>query len=133
MKWLSFLSLSLALLISTYVAYSYYAFQNFTEEQRLEHLITADFKRLRSSHILPKAFDSISHIEIVTGTEQARSWLEKIKLPIEQRPDGEFKLEVLLMSFEDEGRTAAVIQYNIVNNKTHDMVWELGRTFYLNP
>lgn len=133
MKWLSLLSLLFALLISIYVAHSYYEFQSFTEEQRLEHLIATDFNRLRSSHILPKAFDSISHIEVVTGTEQARNWLEKIKLPVEQRPDGEFKLEVLLMSFEDEGRTAAVIQYNIVNNKTRDMVWELGRTFYLKP
>lgn len=72
-------------------------------------------------------------MEVQTGTEQARKWLEKVKLPIEQKTDGQYKMEVLLMSFEDEGKTAAIIQYNIINNKTHDMEWELGRTFYLTP
>ena len=131
MSWLSF---AFAILISVYVAYSYYEMTQLSQEHKLEKFIAADLETLRSHRVLPASFDSVSHLEVQTGTEQARKWLEKIKLPIEQKQDGEFKLEVLLMSFEDDdGKTAAIIQYNIVNNKTHDMVWELGRTFYLNP
>ena len=133
MKWLSALSFLFALLISVYVAYSYYEFKNFTDEQRLENLIAADFSKLRANNVLPRFFDSISRIEAQSGTEQAKEWLKKIKFPIEQKQDGEFTLEVLLMSFEEDGKLAAVIQYNVVNNKTHDMIWELARTFYLKP
>ena len=133
MKFLSTLSFALALAISIYVGYSYYEVQNFTQEQLLEKLITSDLNKLRSRNILPASFDKISHMEVQTGTEQARKWLEKMKLPIEQKADGQYKMEVLLMSFEDEGKTAAIIQYNIINNNTHDMEWELGRTFYLIP
>lgn len=133
MKLLSTLSFFFALLISGYISYSYYEFQNFTIEQRLESLIATDFAKLRANNVLPEFFNSISHIEIQSGSEQAQEWLKKIKFPIEQKSDGEFNLEILVASFEEDGKLAAVIQYNVVNNKTHDMIWELGRTFYLKP
>lgn len=133
MKWLSALSFFLAVIISVYVAYSYHQFKNLSEEQRLENLITADFAKLRANNVLPRFFDSISKIETQSGTEQAKEWLKKIKFPFKEKQDGEFTIEVLLMSFEEDEKLAAVIQYNVVDNKTHDMVWEFARTFYLKP
>src|SRR5690606_4847569 len=61
----------------------------------------------------------------------AKKWLAEIESPIQVTKEGTHKLEVLLLSWEEGEKLGAVIQYDLVDMKTQNLLWELGRTFIL--
>lgn len=108
-------------------------FLNSTQVEKLQSLWSQDVTDLENAKALPEGWHSIKSIEFYSGDKGAQKWIdEKLRPPQKTQPNGTHRLEILLLSFEDQGKVGAIIQYNLVDLKTQNMEWELGRTFYLN-
>lgn len=115
-----------------YALWDYQSFQALPPPEKLERLWKNDIRKLKKAQKLHPGWKNIAEIESFAGTDPAKKWLKEIQIPIATQVNGDHKLEVLLLSWEDEGKIGAVIQYNLVDKKSGNMVWELGRTFILN-
>jgi hypothetical protein len=121
-----------ALLVTAgYIVFEITSFYARPDSARLELLWTRDLKRLRDAKALPAAFDDIKEIEVTPATEQARQWFKSLKVPVTTKVNGGHRLEILLLTWEEGTTVAAIVQYNLIDLKTKDMIWELGRTFIL--
>jgi hypothetical protein len=122
----------IALLITAgYVVFEITSFYARPDAARLELLWTRDIKRLREAKALPAAFEDIKEIEVTAATEQGREWLKSLKIPVKTKPNGTHRLEILLLTWEEGTTVAAIVQYNLIDLHSKDMIWELGRTFIL--
>ena len=86
---------------------------------------------LKASNKLPAGWNSIKEIQLIPATDKAKLWLKSMHVPILLKSDGAYKLEVLMISWDEGQDVGAIVQYNLVELKTNNMVWELGRTFVL--
>lgn len=100
-------------------------------QYKLEALLNEDVLRLKQAQKLPQAFDTLSRVELHGGTQEAKEWLKEIRLPFHTTTPGTHTLEVLLVTWSEGPKDGAMIQYNLVDNASGNMVWELGRTFIL--
>lgn len=108
-------------------------FLNSTEVERLQSLWNQDVADLEKAKALPEGWYRIKSTEFYSGDNGAQKWIDqKLHPPQKTLPNGTHRLEILLLSFEDKGKIGAIVQYNLVDIKTQNMEWELGRTFYLN-
>jgi hypothetical protein len=120
-----------ALALSAYVLLDYWAFRNSHPVQKLDRLWAEDIKLLETSNKLPKGWFKLKNIELYGGTDEAKAWLKRLNVPIKTTKDGTHSLEILLLVFDEDGKKGAAIQYDMVDIKTKNLVWELGRTFIL--
>lgn len=102
-----------------------------TPAERLEFLWRQDIEILREAKKLPSGFDDIKEIVLIPATDNAKTWMKEIHVPLRVKTTGKHKMEVLLLSFEEENVLGAIIQYNLVELESENMIWELGRTFVL--
>ena len=130
-KKIALLLLCVAVGIASYIALDFWALQNGHPESRLERLWAEDVADLAEAKKLPPFWNDIQKVEMYGGDTQAKDWARKIEVPIKTNPQGTHKLEVLLLTWEENGKRGAVIQYDAVDLKSQNMVWELGRTFIL--
>jgi hypothetical protein len=108
-------------------------FLNSTQVEKLQSLWNQDVIDLENAKALPDGWYRIKSIEFYSGDSGAQKWIDqKLHPPQKTLPNGSHRLEILLLSFEDKGKIGAIVQYNLVDIKTQNMEWELGRTFYLN-
>ena len=128
---LSLLFLCVALGLTAYVLLDYWAFKNGHPVQKLDRLWNDDIAILEASKKLPPAWFKIKNLELYGGTDEAKAWLKRLHPNIKTQKDGTHTLEVLLLVWEEDGKKGAVIQYNLTDLKSKNMVWELGRTFIL--
>ena len=125
----------LILILSSWVFYSLYFhfhFQNLSHLDKLQKLWIQDVKKLEKFKAVPAGWYKLKEVTYFGGDPTAKNWIiEGLRAPHPVNDDGTHRLEVLLLSFEDEGRNGAIIQYNLVHLKSNNMEWELGRTFFL--
>jgi hypothetical protein len=125
--------LGLVSLLATvgYLLFEISSFYSSSDATRLETLWTRDLQRLREAKVLPKGFEDIQSIELTAATELTRKWQKHLHIPIKTSPAGHYRLEILLLSWDEGNTLAAIVQYNLIDLRSKDMVWELGRTFIL--
>lgn len=125
--------LSLLLLsgVLTYLGWNTVHFYSQPSRRRLEVLWARDLDQLRQAKILPKGFQQIRDIRVTPGSEQAQKWLPDLKIPVIADPHGDHRLEILLLTWAEDQTEAAIVQYDLVDLKSQNMVWELGRTYIL--
>ena len=112
--------------------YSQLHFQHLSHLDKLQELWIQDAKKLENSKVVPPGWYKLKEITYFGGNPTAKNWIiEGLRAPNPVSEGGTHRLEVLLLSFEDEGRIGAIIQYNLVHIKSNNMEWELGRTFFL--
>lgn len=90
-----------------------------------------DLALLKKSGKIPAGFDHIREIEVRSDNSPARDWLDDLKRKIPTEPTGTYKLSVMVIHWIEENRYGAIIQYNLVDTKSGNTVWELSRTFKL--
>ncbi|MGZ3721911.1 MAG: hypothetical protein ACXVA9_03200, partial [Bdellovibrionales bacterium] len=90
-----------------------------------------DVEQLEASGKLPKEWSDVSLIEVIGGTPETKDWLGRIYVPLKSKKGGHYKLEVLVVVWEEEGKRGTLVQYNLVDLKTQNNIYELGRTFIL--
>ena len=98
---------------------------------KLERLLDEDMERLQAKNLLPKELKSLSAVELNGGTDTAKSWLKDMAFPFNVKKDGKYLLEVLVVDWTEGPKDGALVQLNLVENKSGNMVWELGRTYIL--
>jgi hypothetical protein len=125
------LVLVLGLGLSLYIGNQYYRVSFATPTERLQILWDQDVQKLKEAKKLPAGWDDIRQIDLFPATDNAKVWLKNVTVPLQVRADGQHKMEVLILSWEESGVTGAIVQYNLVDLKTNNMIWELGRTFVL--
>jgi hypothetical protein len=98
---------------------------------KLQGLLLEDVETLREAHALPAGIDSLSQLELHGGTDTTREWLKTLQFPFQVKKDGTHTLEILLVDWTEGTKEGVLVQYNLVDHKTGNMIWELGRTFIL--
>lgn len=117
--------------VLSYVTLDYWATNNGIPEKKFEQMWHEDVALLEESKKLPSPWYSIKQIEIYPGDSKAKAWMKNVKVPLESTSNGKFKMEILVLTWEEDGKAGAVVQYDLVDLKTQNLVWELGRTFIL--
>lgn len=126
------LLLGIAVGLTAYVCFDYWLSRNAPLYRRLEIQWTEDVEMLEASNKLPPGWFDVREIEIIGGTPETKEWLARIKVPLKTKSDGQNKLEVLVVAWEEEGKRGTMVRYDLVDLKTQNNIWELGRTFILN-
>ncbi len=96
--------------------------------KQIENLWQQDMEQLIKSGKLPPQWRGISEIKIEPLNEDSKKILSEIHPPLVTKPEGNFKLEVSVDSWTDNNKIALVVQYHLIDKKTNNLVWELGRT-----
>lgn len=99
--------------------------------ERLEILITNDLNILSESNSLPKELHQLANVEVFGGTDATKIWIQKMKFPFKTSEEGTHDLEVLLVDWTENSKEGVMVQYNLNEKASGNMVWELGRTFIL--
>ena len=86
---------------------------------------------LRKSGKLPKEFQSIKEVQYFTGDKYAKAWLPHISAPVELKKEGRYKLEILLVSWQERKKAGVMIQYDLIDASSGNLTKEFGRTFVL--
>jgi hypothetical protein len=116
----------------SYIVLDFWSTRNAPLFRKLELQWAQDVELLESSKKLPPGWFDVKEVEITGGTPETKGILRKIRIPVQvKKEDGQHKVEVLVVVWEEEGKRGALIQYNLVNLKTGNMIWELGRTLIL--
>src|SRR6478609_9054170 len=102
-----------SLAIVSYLVLDLWLSRNAPIHKRLERQWAADVKALESSPKLPKPWFDVSEVEIIGGTPESKSWLRQITVPVgPKKENGNHKLEVLVVSWQEDGQSGVMIQYN---------------------
>ncbi len=128
-KRLASLFLCMAAAVMAFLILDIWSQRNAPLFRKFEMQWATDVRLLEESGKLPKGWFDVREIELIGGTPETKTWLSRIEVPLRAKnPDGHHKLEVLVVIWEEEGTRGALVQYNLVNLKTGNMIFELGRT-----
>lgn len=90
-----------------------------------------DMKLLEKNHYLPKAWSKIKSIEISSDASHVQDWLKADAFDIAKVNSGEFTLNIFVSEWIDGYRYGALVQYDLIDIKSKNTVWELNRTYKL--
>lgn len=99
--------------------------------KRFSELWIRDVAKLKQAGVLPPGMSDLKSIEISAATDLTQSWKPDLVIPFSSDAKGHFHLEILLLSWEEGAKEGAIVQYNLIDLRSKDMIWELGRTFVL--
>jgi hypothetical protein len=115
--------------ILAYLALDFHQQRNAPDYRKFERWWADDVAQLEASPKLPKPWFDVREVEVYGGTPESKSWLREIHIPLGPKNlKGQHKLEVLVVPWEEEGKTGVMLQYNLVDLKSKNMIFELGRT-----
>jgi hypothetical protein len=121
----------LACAVLAYTSFDYWRLRNGPMTKRFESQWEADVKQLEDSQKLPKAWFEVKEFNVIAGNPETRKLLRSIELPFRANPHGKFKLDVLMVAWEEPLRTGVLIQYNLEDLRTKNTVFELNRNLVL--
>lgn len=133
-KILSLLFLCAGMGLVSNLVYERWQFQKLSAMKKLQQLWAEDLQVMAETSQLPKEWSSIREIELTPGSEDAMDWLKALRVPVEvDKEHGKYKLQVMLVLWEDEGKQGALMQYDLVDldSGNDNTVWETNRTFLL--
>lgn len=90
-----------------------------------------DVLLLEKSKSLPKEWDSIREIAIKSDNSPAQDWIAETQAPITVTSKGNYRLDVFVIHWLEGYRYGVVLQYNLVDLRNQNTIWELGRTLKL--
>lgn len=97
-------------------------------EKKFSMIWQNDLERLQKAKALHGGFQKLKTVKVVTPSEKLRRLAGQNPGNLKTNPQGEYELEIFMDEMTGGG---VVIQYDLVNLKTGNTVWELGRTFTL--
>lgn len=133
-KILSVVFLIFALTAATHFSkevYKLFKVHQGSDAEKLAMIWERDLDTLIQQKKLPPTWNNIREVVLIGGTKTAKQWLKEVGSPVKINAKGNQKLEILVLSWEDEGKEGAIVQYNLIDLESGNMTWELGRTFVL--
>jgi hypothetical protein len=132
MKWIGLVLLVLGLVVSgVFVAREVQ--QSKAEIDVFHRLWQEDLDQLWMTKKLPEGWKSLRMVEYTALDKDSWDWIENRKPSITIDPEGKFKLEILVDTWDDEEGKAALVEYHLIDLTSEDKIWELGRTFPIRP
>lgn len=120
----------LLLLVMVQMGLEIHSYFTASMEERLQWAWDEDVRQLAATEKLPEDWKFIRAIDVIAADDRAEKWREHLIPPVALNSDGHQRLEVLLISWEEDGQgCGAIIQYHLIDEKTGNTKWELGRTF----
>lgn len=106
-----------------------YQYNQMSSVEKLNTLWEQDMKRLRQTNHIPEQVFNAKTIKPIFVTENAKKWKNQIRIPILENPKGKGLLEILVISIDDVGQEAIVIQLDFMSEKDNILLYEIGRTY----
>lgn len=128
---LALLAFGVALGLIAFVLLDHYRRLRMPLVKRFERQWAADVVEMEASGKLPAAWHDIGQIKIIGGTPETRNWLDHVQAPLRPNPQGQHRMEVLVVIWEENGKRGALVQYNLEDGKTGNTIREIGRTLIL--
>lgn len=100
-------------------------------EKKFALAVAEDLKLLEKSHFLPPGWQKIKKIDLTSDASHVSNWLNSHTFEIPQKKDGEYILEIFVSEWIDGYRYGALVEYDLVDIKNKNTVWELNRTYKL--
>ena len=91
----------------------------------------SDMTLLEKSGKLPKEWQEIKEISVKGQASPATEWVEDVLPPISATKKGKYRLNIFVIHWIDGYRYGVVIQYDLVDIQTQNVVSEIGRTLKL--
>lgn len=124
---ISVLFFGLLAVIMTYKDVTPFLFES-TQVEQIESLWRQDMELLVRSKSLPKEWIKVSELKYFPLTETTKELLAKIKPPIGKHEKGDYRLEVTIDDWKDGTDYGLMIQYQLFDIPSENLIWELGRT-----
>lgn len=121
----------LAVGLIAFALLNYYSQRRAPLYKRFERQWAEDVRALETSGKLPPAWKDVKEIKVIGGTPETKAWLKRIEVPLKANAQGTHTMDVLVVIWEENGKRGALVQYNIEDGKTRNMLMELGRTLIL--
>lgn len=128
---------SIALLLAALVVGAYFFFNRAltpykeSVSVRLGRAISQDLQSLKAKSSLPEQFNKVRGFELSTEGSTFKPWVDETKISFPTDPNGTFELQLFIFFFVNENRYGANVQYDLVDSKTKNTVWELTRSYNL--
>jgi hypothetical protein len=122
-----------AVSVLSFVGYNAWMFAHMNPVERMQKLWDDDMRTLEDGHALPKGWSLIKEIELSPGSDQSKDWLKKLEVPVVLNKNGQFRLQILFLPWEENGKIGAFLQYDLVDLKSEkqNTVWETSRTLII--
>jgi hypothetical protein len=124
---ITILFFGLLAVISTYKDVSPFWFEQNQAEQ-IETLWRQDIELLVRSRSLPKEWTEVSEIKYFPLTSSVKELLSKIHPPMGTHEGGPYRMEVSIDDWKDGDDYGLMIQYQLFDIASENLIWELGRT-----
>jgi hypothetical protein len=86
-----------------------------------------DIKHMGDARSLPKGFNDLKAVEFISTSGKLKQMIKKYPMSeFQTHKDGHYTLEILLDQLKGGG---LMMQYDLVDVRTGNTVWERGRTF----
>lgn len=102
-----------------------------TQTEQIETLWKQDMELLVRSKSLPKQWIEVAEITYFPQTDTTKELLTKIRPPLGTHKDGKYKMEVTIDDWKDGADYGLMIQYQMFDIASQNMIWELGRTLVI--
>ena len=100
-------------------------------EQKFYKSWQADLALLEKSKTLPKQWSLIKELTIKAANAPAQDWIAINRPPIKLNPSANYRLDIFVIHWLEGYRYGVVIEYNLVDLRNENTIWELGRTLKL--
>lgn len=98
---------------------------------QIETLWKQDLELLVRNRSLPKEWVKVSEIKYFPLTDSVKELLTKITPPLSTHEDGDYRMEVTIDDWKDDEDYGLMIQYQMFDIPSENLVWELGRTIII--
>lgn len=124
------LSFALIIYVAANIGQLMYSIQH-PEIRLIESVWTRDLHNLHLHQSLPVFWNQIRVIEKIPANNDslAKAWAEKLAVPVEINPTGDYKLEILIISQNEPSTQKILIQHHLIHIPSGNSIWELARTY----
>ncbi len=102
-----------------------------TQVEQIQLLWKQDMELLIRSKSLPKEWLKVSDVKFFPLTETTKELLTQIKPPLGKQEIGDYRLEVTMDDWKDGTDYGLMIQYQLFDIPSENLIWELGRTLII--
>ncbi len=120
----------LSLIVITPSAMTYFDFQNSSQIKKFEKIWANDLESLAIEKKLPKNWSEIAQIELLTPTDLAHSWSDKLNIPIKLNSKGTSTLELIITDWSaNKSELDIMVQYKLKETVSKNILSDFGRTY----
>ncbi|MBX7231728.1 MAG: hypothetical protein K1X29_06545 [Bdellovibrionales bacterium] len=130
-RWLGTILFFIGVVISLYAGKKYLQLEQSSPSQRLQILWDQDVATLIKKNKIHRGWYNLKEVIVIPTSPQTREMIKNLTPPVKTSARGQYKLEILILNWEEGKTHGIIIQYNLVHIKSQNMVWELSRNFII--